>query len=47
VKEATAEKLIDVAKASCAEGEMIYNMPFEVTPENIYNAIVVADKFGA
>ena len=41
------EKLMDVAKASCADDETIYNMPFEVTPEKVYNAIVVADKFGA
>ena len=38
--------LMEVAKASCAEGETIHNMPFEVTPEMVYAAIVVADKMG-
>jgi glycerol dehydrogenase len=46
IKEATPEKLMEVAKASCAEGETIHNMPFAVTPELVYSAIVVANKLG-
>ena len=42
----TAEKLMAVAIASCAEGETIHNMPFPVTPEDVFAAIVVADQLG-
>lgn len=40
------DKLMAVAKASCAPGETIHNMPFEVTPEAVYSAIIVADNLG-
>lgn len=40
------EKLMEVAKLSCAEGETIHNMPFKVTPENVFAAIKTADKLG-
>ncbi|WP_041424025.1 glycerol dehydrogenase [Thermosediminibacter oceani] len=43
VKEADIRK---VAEASCAEGETIHNMPFKVTPEDVYNAILGADALG-
>jgi glycerol dehydrogenase len=46
VGEAADEDLMAVAKASCADGETIHNMPFEVTAEAVYSAIVVADKLG-
>lgn len=46
IKSPTEEKLMAVAKAACAEGETIHNMPFEVTPEAVYSAMVVADKLG-
>lgn len=39
-------KLMEVAKASCAEGETIHNMPFEVTPEQVYAAILTANQLG-
>ena len=47
VTEPDAEKLMLVARAACAEGETIHNMPFKVTPEDVYSAILVADKLGA
>lgn len=47
ITEVTPEKIMAVAKAACAEGETIHNMPFEVTPESVYAAILVADKLGA
>jgi len=47
IKEATNEKLMEVAKAGCVEGETIHNMPFKVTPEQVLSAIIVADKLGA
>ena len=39
-------KIHAVAKASCAEGETIHNMPFKVTPDSVYAAIIVADRLG-
>ena len=42
----TPEKIMAVAEASCAKGETIHNMPFEVKPEMVYSAILVADKLG-
>jgi glycerol dehydrogenase len=46
IVEVTKEKLMKVAVASCAEGESIHNMPFPVTPEDVYAAILAADKLG-
>lgn len=40
------EKLMATAKLSCAEGETMHNMPFEVTAEDVYAAIVTADRLG-
>ncbi|CBJ79688.1 glycerol dehydrogenase, NAD [Xenorhabdus bovienii str. Jollieti] len=40
------QKIMEVAKASCAEGETIHNMPFKVTPEQVYAAIMAADRMG-
>ena len=44
--EVTEEKIMEVAKASTAEGETIFNMPFEVTAESVYAAIMAADALG-
>lgn len=46
ITEVTREKIMRVAEASCAPGETIHNMPFPVTPELVYGAIMVADKLG-
>ncbi|TCO77949.1 glycerol dehydrogenase [Marinisporobacter balticus] len=46
VKEVKPKEIMEVAKASCAEGETIYNMPFEVTAESVYAAILTADAIG-
>ncbi|CAH2214985.1 glycerol dehydrogenase [Tepidibacter aestuarii] len=43
---ATEEQLRKVAKLSVAEGETIHNMPFKVTANDVYAAILVADKLG-
>ena len=40
------QDLMAVAEATCAEGESIYNMPMEITPEKVYAAIVGADAMG-
>lgn len=46
IKEVTEEKIMKVAEASCAEGETIVNMPFKVTPKDVYAAIMTADNLG-
>ncbi len=45
--ETSKERLMEVAKASTVETETIHNMPFKVTAEAVYAAILVADKLGA
>ena len=37
---------MEVAKLSCADGDTMGNMPFEVTPEDVYAAIMGADALG-
>jgi glycerol dehydrogenase len=39
-------KIRKVAEASCREGETIHNMPFPVTPDDVYAAIIAADTLG-
>ncbi len=46
VQELNHEKLMDVAQASCAEGETIHNMPFPVTADAVYAAILTAHQLG-
>lgn len=40
------ESLYEVAKASTADGETIHNMPFKVTADDVFAAILTADKLG-
>lgn len=47
VKEVTDEKVMAVAKLACAEGETIFNMPFEVTADDVFAAIYTANRLGA
>ena len=47
VKDGIEEKILAVAKATCAEGETIHNMPFPVTAQSVYGAILAADRLGA
>ncbi len=46
VKTVSEKKIMSVAIAACAEGETIYNMPFEINPEIVYSAILAADSMG-
>ncbi len=46
VKEINRDKLLEVAQASCAEGETIHNMPFNVTPELVLAAMLTAHELG-
>ena len=47
VTEIKEDEIKKVAVLACAPGETIYNMPFEVTPETVYAAILTADKIGS
>jgi glycerol dehydrogenase len=47
ILDVTPEKVMAVAKLACADGETIYNMPFTITEEDVYAAIIAADKLGA
>lgn len=47
VKKIVLKEIMAVAEASVAEGESVYNMPFSVTKEDVYAAILTADKIGA
>ncbi len=44
IEDVSDEDLMRVANASCAQGETIHNMPFEVTPEAVFAAMKVADR---
>ena len=46
VKEGIEGKIQAVAQATCAEGETIHNMPFPVTADSVYAAILTADLLG-
>ncbi len=46
LKEVSYEKLLPAAKAACAEGTTMANMPFKVTPEMVVNAMLGADALG-
>ncbi|NFN86012.1 glycerol dehydrogenase [Clostridium sporogenes] len=47
IKEINKEDIIRVAKATCAEGETIFNMPFKVTYDDVYAAILTADNLAS
>lgn len=40
------ERLLEVARASCAETDTMVNMPFAVAPEDVVSAMKVADRLG-
>lgn len=46
IKEVKPEEIMEVAKLAAAEGDTLSNMPFEVTPEDAYAAILAADAIG-
>lgn len=46
IKEVRPEQIMEVAKLACAEDDTMGNMPFEVTPEDVYAAIMGADALG-
>lgn len=46
IEEINKEALMRVAEASAVEGETIHNMPFDVTADDVYAAILTADSLG-
>lgn len=46
VEDVTHEKIMSVAMLATADGETIHNMPFAVTAESVYAAIMTADQLG-
>ena len=41
---ATDERLMEAARAACAEGDTMVNMPFDVAPEDVLAAMKAADR---
>jgi glycerol dehydrogenase len=46
VKELNHDKLLEVAQGATEEGETIHNMPFPVTAESVYAALLTAHELG-
>lgn len=46
LREFSREKIRRVAEKVCEPGMMIHNMPFPVTPDMVYDAILAADAIG-
>lgn len=45
-KDASFDRVLEVAKLACAPNDTLHNMPFEVTPEKVANAMLAADALG-
>ena len=43
--DASDERLLIAAEAACAEGDTMVNMPFEVTPADVVDAMKAADQY--
>lgn len=41
----SGERVLEVAKLACAPNDTLHNMPFEVAPEKVANAMLVADAY--
>ena len=46
VADASYERVLEVARLACADNDTLHNMPFEVTPEKLANAMLAADAYG-
>lgn len=46
IDEINSDEIRAVAEAACVEGETIHNMPFPVTADDLYGAILTADGLG-
>ena len=47
ISDAEPERLMEVARLAAAENDTLGNMPFDVTPEDVYAAILGADALGS
>ena len=47
MKDADPARLMQVAELACADGDTMGNLPFAVTKEDVYAAILAADAMGA
>ena len=46
INEINKDDIMKVAEISCGKNDTMGNMPFEVTEEDVYSAILTADEFG-
>ena len=46
ITETSPERIVEAAKLACAPEDTMGNMPFEVTPDDVYAAIMGADALG-
>lgn len=46
VADTSYERVLEVARLACADNDTLHNMPFEVTPEKVANAMLAADAYG-
>ncbi|AVK46846.1 glycerol dehydrogenase [Clostridium sp. MF28] len=46
IDEIKPEEIMEVAKAATSKEDTAHNMPFEVTPEDVYAAILTANRLG-
>ena len=46
VADASYERVLEVARLACADNDTLHNMPFDVTPEKVANAMLAADAYG-
>lgn len=46
VADASYGRVLEVARLACADNDTLHNMPFEVTPEKVANAMLAADAYG-
>ncbi|MDC7237665.1 MAG: glycerol dehydrogenase [Sphaerochaetaceae bacterium] len=46
IKKIKEEEIMKVATLACAEGDTMANMPFDVTPNDVYAAILAANELG-
>lgn len=46
IKEVNKDQLMEVAKLACSPDDTLGNMPFTVTPDDVYAAIIAADALG-
>lgn len=46
VKDTSYERVLEVARLACAPNDTLHNLPFEVTPEMVANAMLATDAYG-